>query len=68
MLEMEVRSLDILVGDILQMKKEHPCGENKFLVLRIGADFKLRCTKCSHEIMAPRSKIEKNIKKIIHDY
>lgn len=60
--------MDVLVNDILQMKKEHPCGESKFLVLRIGADFKLRCLKCKHEIMAPRSKIEKNIKKIIRDY
>lgn len=60
--------MDVLVNDILQMKKDHPCGENKFLVLRIGADFKLRCVKCNREFMAPRSKIEKNIKKIIRDY
>lgn len=60
--------MDIQVNDILQMKKNHPCGENKFLVLRIGADFKIRCVKCSHELMAPRSKIEKNIKKVIRDY
>ena len=57
--------MDVRLGDILQMKKEHPCGENSFLVLRIGMDFKLRCRKCGREIMAPRSKIEKNIKKII---
>lgn len=60
--------MDVMLNDILQMKKDHPCGENKFLVLRIGADFKLRCTKCNREFMAPRSKIEKNIKKIIRDY
>ncbi len=60
--------MDVLVNDILQMKKDHPCGECKFLVLRIGADFKLRCVKCNREFMAPRSKIEKNIKKIIRDY
>lgn len=60
--------MDISVNDILQMKKNHPCGESKFLVLRIGADFKLRCVKCNREFMAPRSKIEKNIKKIIRDY
>lgn len=60
--------MDVMVNDILQMKKNHPCGNNQFLVLRIGADFKLRCTKCSREFMAPRSKIEKNIKKIIRDY
>lgn len=59
--------MDVRLGDILQMKKEHPCGDNRFLVLRIGADFKLRCAKCGREFMAPRSKIEKNIKKILRD-
>ena len=60
--------MDVMVNDIVQMKKNHPCGENQFLILRIGADFKLRCVKCNREFMAPRSKIEKNIKKIIRDY
>ncbi len=56
--------MDIKLNDILVMKKNHPCGENRFLVLRIGMDFKLRCLKCGHEIMIPRSKAEKGIKKI----
>ena len=56
--------MDIKVGDTLLMKKNHPCGENRFLVLRIGMDFKLRCMKCGHEIMIPRAKAEKGIKKI----
>ena len=55
--------MDIAVGDVLTMKKKHPCGSVEWEVLRIGADFKLRCLGCRHEIMAPRSKIEKNIKK-----
>ena len=57
--------MDIQVGDVLQMKKPHPCGSNLFEVTRIGADFKIRCTKCGREVMVPRAKIEKNIKKII---
>ena len=57
--------MDIKVGDKLIMKKPHPCGDNRFAVLRIGMDFKLRCMGCGHEIMAPRSKIEKRIKNII---
>ncbi|MBQ7108196.1 MAG: DUF951 domain-containing protein [Clostridia bacterium] len=57
--------MDIKVGDKLIMKKPHPCGGNRFTVLRIGMDFKLRCDGCGHEIMAPRSKIEKRIKNII---
>lgn len=56
--------MDIRVGDILTMKKEHPCGEKRWLVLRTGMDFKLRCMGCGHEVMGPRSKFERNIKKI----
>ena len=57
--------MDIKVGDKIIMKKSHPCGDNRFNVLRVGMDFKLRCMGCGHEIMAPRSKIEKRIKSII---
>ena len=52
--------MDIRLGDILVMKKPHPCGEKKWLVLRTGMDFRLRCTGCGHEVMLPRSKAEKN--------
>jgi len=57
--------MDVQVGDILEMKKPHPCGEKKFLVLRVGMDFKVRCVGCSHEVMIPRVKIEKNIRHIV---
>ena len=58
--------MDVRVGDVLTMKKAHPCGGNKFLVLRSGMDFKLKCTQCGHEIMVARSKAEKNIREIQH--
>ena len=57
--------MDVRIGDILVMKKAHPCGEKRWQVLRIGADFRLRCLGCSHEIMVPRFKAEKNIRSII---
>lgn len=57
--------MDVSVGDKLIMKKCHPCGGSQFLVLRTGVDFRIQCEKCGHEVMAPRAKIEKNIKKII---
>ena len=57
--------MDIHVNDILKMKKPHPCGSQEWLVLRVGMDFKLRCAGCGREIMAPRSKVEKNIKEIV---
>lgn len=61
--------MDIRVGDILEMKKPHPCGANNktFNVLRVGMDFKIRCTACGHELMLPRVKAEKNIKKVIRE-
>lgn len=57
--------MDVRVGDRLLMKKKHPCGADTFSVLRVGMDFKVRCDGCGHEVMTPRSKIERNIKKII---
>ncbi len=59
--------MDVRVGDKLQMKKSHPCGCNIFDVLRIGADFRIRCSKCGREVMLERVKVEKNIKKIIRE-
>lgn len=57
--------MDVRVGDILKMKKPHPCGGTEFLVLRSGMDFRIRCVKCGREVMVPRLKCEKNIKKIL---
>jgi len=57
--------MQISVGDVLEMKKPHPCGSKQWLVLRVGMDFKMRCLVCGHEVMLPRSKAEKNIKKVL---
>jgi hypothetical protein len=57
--------MNVNVGDRIIMKKPHPCGSKEFEVLRIGADFKIKCTGCGHEVMVARSKVEKNIKQII---
>ena len=56
--------MEIQVGDILKLKKPHPCGGKEFLVLRSGMDFKLRCTTCGRECMAPRLKMEKNVRSV----
>ncbi len=61
------RALDIHLGDILELKKTHPCGSRRWQVLRVGMDFKLRCLGCGHELMIPRSKAEKSIKKVIRE-
>ncbi len=57
--------MDIRLGDVLVMKKAHPCGEKRWMVLRTGADLRLRCCGCGHEVMVPRFKAEKNIREII---
>lgn len=56
--------MDIQKGDVLTMKKKHPCGSDKMAVLRSGMDFKLRCEGCGREFMIPRSKAEKNIRAV----
>ncbi len=59
--------MDIRLGDKIIMKKNHPCGGDCFIVLRIGADFRIRCEKCGHEVMLERKKVEKNIRKVIRN-
>lgn len=58
--------MDIRVGDLLLMKKQHPCGSREMEVLRSGMDFRLRCAGCGREFMIPRHKIEKYIKQTTH--
>ena len=48
------------VGDIVTLKKGHPCGSNEWEILRVGADFRLKCMGCGHQIMVPRKMVEKN--------
>lgn len=59
--------MDIRLGDVLVMKKAHPCGDKQWRVLRVGADFRLKCLGCGHEIMVPRLKAEKNIRNVIRE-
>lgn len=57
--------MDLKLHDIVELKKTHPCGSKEWEILRVGMDIKLRCSGCGHEIMEPRRKIEKSIRKII---
>lgn len=56
--------MDIYPGDLLKLKKKHPCGSFEWEVLRVGADFRLKCTGCGHQIMLARKMVEKNVKNI----
>ena len=51
----------INVGDILTLKKPHPCGDRRWAVLRVGMDFRLRCLGCGREILRPRAEVETKI-------
>jgi hypothetical protein len=57
----------INVGDILEMKKTHPCGDKRFKVLRVGSDIKLSCEGCGRTVTLERVKVEKMIKRIIEN-
>ena len=57
--------MKIEVGDFVRLKKKHPCGSFDWKVLRSGADFRLECLGCSHQIMIPRSTLEKSVKEVI---
>ena len=63
----EENEMDIRLQDVLKLKKEHPCGSTEWLVLRTGIDFRLRCKGCGHEVMIPREKLEKRIRRILRD-
>lgn len=55
------------LGDIVEMKKQHPCGSNKFEIIRVGADIKIKCNGCGRIVMIPRGKFQKDAKKLIVD-
>ena len=52
------------IGGIVRLKKKHPCGSFEWEVLRVGADFRLKCLGCGHQIMIARKLVEKNVKEI----
>lgn len=58
--------IKINIGDIVEMKKQHPCGNKEFEITRVGMDIKIKCTKCCRDIMLDRETFEKRVKKIIN--
>ncbi|WP_123054920.1 DUF951 domain-containing protein [Clostridium sp. JN-1] len=53
------------LGDIVEMKKQHPCGGKQWKIIRMGADIKIKCCTCERIVMLPRSKFEKDAKKVV---
>ncbi|MCM1027852.1 MAG: DUF951 domain-containing protein [Roseburia sp.] len=57
--------MEINIGDVLKLKKQHPCGSKEWEVLRVGADFRIKCKGCGHQVMIDRKLLEKKIKEIL---
>ncbi|WP_226582286.1 DUF951 domain-containing protein [Halobacillus litoralis] len=53
------------LNDIVQMKKPHPCGENRWKIIRMGADIRIKCEGCGHSVLVPRRKFETKMKKVL---
>ena len=53
------------LNDIVEMKKQHPCGTNRWQVIRLGADIKIKCCHCERTLMMPRPEFKKKIKKVL---
>jgi hypothetical protein len=53
------------LGDIVEMKKPHPCGKNQWKIIRMGMDIRIKCQGCEHSVLIPRQKFEKRLKKIL---
>ena len=60
---MEKKSFEL--GDVVMMKKPHPCGANEMEIIRMGMDIRIKCVKCKHSILLPRAKFEKSMKKVL---
>ena len=56
---------EYVLGNIVEMKKGHPCGANEWEIIRLGADIKIKCVNCGRVVMIPRIEFNKKIKKII---
>ncbi|MBR3833082.1 MAG: DUF951 domain-containing protein [Lachnospiraceae bacterium] len=57
--------MDFEVGQVIKLKKGHPCGGNSWEILRVGMDFKLKCTNCGHMVMVARKLVEKNFRQLL---
>jgi hypothetical protein len=53
------------LGDVVLMKKQHPCGANEMEIIRMGMDIRIKCVQCKHSILLPRAKFEKSLKKVL---
>lgn len=60
-----MNKLGYQLGDIVEMKKPHPCGSNEMEIIRMGMDIRIKCRGCLHSVLVPRVKFESKLKKIL---
>jgi hypothetical protein len=63
---LKVERKQFVLGDIVEMKKQHPCGTNAWKVIRMGADIRIKCTGCDHSVLLPRLEFERKMKKVLN--
>lgn len=63
--ELSVGEKDFGLNDVVQMKKQHPCGENRWKIIRMGMDIRIKCLGCEHSVMIPRRDFTRKLKKIV---
>src|SRR5690606_13730164 len=62
----EGRAVEVYLGDVVRMRKPHPCGDYRWVVMRTGMDFRIRCLGCGRVVLLPRKRFEKGVKEILH--
>ncbi len=55
------------LGQVVRLKKGHPCGENRWKIIRVGMDFRLKCLKCGRSVLLPRSRFERRVIEVLKD-
>ena len=55
------------VGQVVQLKKGHPCGSNRWRIIRVGMDFRIKCIYCGRSVLIPRSRFERQVKQVLAD-
>lgn len=53
------------LGDVVRLRKPHPCGSYEWEITRLGMDIRIRCLKCNHQVMVPRARFEKSVKTVV---
>ncbi len=59
--------LDYKLNDLVEMKKQHPCGVNRWVIIRLGSDIRIKCTGCDHSVLMSRRDFDKKLKQVIND-